>query len=126
VETAKHAKESSGLWSTIMNIIPTNIFSSLSEGNMMPIILFSVLFGLGITAIGKQGQILIDGLTAIQEVMFKITNWIMHLSPIGVCALIGVTIAQMGIDALKTIRIVHLDCLRGDGILCNCGTRNCG
>lgn len=108
VETAKHAKESSGLWSTIMNIIPTNIFSSLSEGNMMPIILFSVLFGLGITAIGKQGQILIDGLTAIQEVMFKITNWIMHLSPIGVCALIGVTIAQMGIDALKPLGLFIL------------------
>ncbi|MGY4789195.1 cation:dicarboxylate symporter family transporter [Pediococcus pentosaceus] len=108
VETAKHVKESSGLWSTIMNIIPTNIFSSLSEGNMMPIILFSVLFGLGITAIGKQGQILIDGLTAIQEVMFKITNWIMHLSPIGVCALIGVTIAQMGIDALKPLGLFIL------------------
>lgn len=108
VETAKHAKENSGLWSTIMNIIPTNIFSSLSEGNMMPIILFSVLFGLGITAIGKQGQILIDGLTAIQEVMFKITNWIMHLSPIGVCALIGVTIAQMGIDALKPLGLFIL------------------
>ncbi|MFA9353549.1 cation:dicarboxylate symporter family transporter [Pediococcus pentosaceus] len=108
VETAKHAKERSGLWSTIMNIIPTNIFSSLSEGNMMPIILFSVLFGLGITAIGKQGQILIDGLTAIQEVMFKITNWIMHLSPIGVCALIGVTIAQMGIDALKPLGLFIL------------------
>jgi Na+/H+-dicarboxylate symporter len=51
---------------------------------------------------------LIDGLTAIQEVMFKITNWIMHLSPIGVCALIGVTIAQMGIDALKPLGLFIL------------------
>lgn len=108
VETAKAAKSNSGIWATLMNIIPTNIFSSLAEGNMMPVIFFSVLFGLGLTAIGKQGQILIDALTAVQEVMFKVTNWIMHFSPIGVCALIGVTIAQMGIDALKPLGLFVL------------------
>lgn len=101
--TAKTAKESSGLWGTIMNIIPKNIFQSLSEGNMMPVIFFSVLFGLGITAIGKEGQILVDGLTAIQEVMFKITNWVMRLAPIGICALIGVTVAEMGLKALAPL-----------------------
>lgn len=101
--TANSAKETSGLWGTIMNIIPKNIFQSLSEGNMMPVIFFSVLFGLGITAIGKEGKILVDGLTAVQEVMFKITNWVMRLAPIGVCALIGVTVAEMGIKALAPL-----------------------
>lgn len=101
--TAKSAKENSGIWATIMNVIPKNIFESLAQGNMMPIIFFSVLFGLGVTAIGKEGQIVIDFLTAVQEVMFKVTNWVMHLAPIGVCALIGVTVAQMGIKALEPL-----------------------
>ena len=86
-----------------MGIIPTNIFKSLSEGDMMPVIFFSVFFGLGTAAIGKQGQVIIDALDAVSQVMFRVTNWVMHTAPIGVCALIGVTIAQMGISALAPL-----------------------
>ncbi len=43
---------------------------------------------------------MIDGLNAVAEVMFKVTNWVMHAAPIGVCALIGVALAEMGIGAL--------------------------
>ncbi|MFD1125697.1 cation:dicarboxylate symporter family transporter [Lentilactobacillus raoultii] len=97
--TAKSAKHT-GLWDTLLGIIPTNIFSSLASGNMMPVIFFSVFFGLGIAAIGEKGKILIEFLQAVQEVMFKVTNWVMHAAPIGVCALIGVALAEMGISAL--------------------------
>lgn len=103
VQTANKAKHNSGLWATIMGIIPTNFFSSLSTGDMMPVIFFSVFFGLGTAAIGKQGQIIIDFLQAVSEVMFKVTNWVMHIAPIGVCALIGVTVAQMGLAALAPL-----------------------
>ncbi len=99
VATAKAAK-STGIWSTLLGIIPTNIFSSLSQGNMMPVIFFCVFFGLGTAAIGEKGKIIIDFLQAVSEVMFKVTNWVMHFAPIGVCALIGVAIAEMGINAL--------------------------
>lgn len=97
--TAKAAKHS-GIWQTLLGIIPTNIFKSLANGDMMPVIFFSVFFGLGIAAIGEKGKILIDGLNAVAEVMFRVTNWVMHAAPIGVCALIGVALAEMGISAL--------------------------
>lgn len=99
MSTAKSAGHT-GLWDTLLGIIPTNIFNSLSNGNMMPVIFFSVFFGLGIAAIGEKGKILIDFLQAVQEVMFKVTNWVIHAAPIGVCALIGVALAEMGISAL--------------------------
>ncbi|KID41195.1 cation:dicarboxylate symporter family transporter [Fructilactobacillus fructivorans] len=99
IATAKQSKNT-GIWSMIMNLIPTNIFASLSKGDMMPIIVFSVFFGLGTAAIGEKGQIIINFMSAVSEVMFKITNWVMHLAPIGVCALIGVTLAELGIKAL--------------------------
>ncbi|GAY73723.1 cation:dicarboxylate symporter family transporter [Lentilactobacillus kosonis] len=97
--TAKSAKHT-GIWDTLMGIIPTNIFSSLANGDMMPVIFFSVFFGLGIAATGERGKILIDVLQSASEVMFKVTNWVMHFAPIGVCALIGVALAEMGISAL--------------------------
>ncbi|KRM57100.1 dicarboxylate/amino acid:cation symporter [Secundilactobacillus malefermentans] len=102
VQTAKHASDS-GIWSTIMGIIPTNFFNSLSTGDMMPVIFFSVFFGLGTAAIGKQGKVIIDLLDAISQVMFRVTNWVMHVAPIGVCALIGVTVAQLGLSALAPL-----------------------
>lgn len=102
VSTAKSAK-STGIWSTLMGIIPTNFFKSLSDGDMMPVIFFSVFFGLGTAAIGKQGKVIVDFLDAVSQVMFRVTNWVMHTAPIGVCALIGVTVAQMGLSALAPL-----------------------
>lgn len=103
VSTAKSAKSHSGVWETLVGIIPTNFFSSLSTGDMMPVIFFSVFFGLGTAAIGEQGKIIINFLNAVSEVMFKVTNWVMHAAPVGVCALIGVTVAQMGLSALAPL-----------------------
>lgn len=102
VSSAKSAKDS-GIWATLLGIIPTNFFKSLGEGDMMPVIFFSVFFGLGTAAIGEKGQVIIDFLDAVSQVMFRVTNWVMHTAPIGVCALIGVTIAQMGISALAPL-----------------------
>ena len=100
MSTAKSAEHNSGFWPLILSIIPTNIFKSMSDGDMMPVILFSVLFGLGIAAVGEKAKILIDVLNAVSEVMFKVTNWVMKFAPIGVFGLIGMTIAEMGISAL--------------------------
>ena len=98
--SSAHAAQHSGFWGILIGIIPTNIFKSLAQGDMMAVILFSVFFGLGTTAIGKRGKILINVMDAIAHVMFKITDWIMHVAPVGVCALIGTTVAQMGLKSL--------------------------
>ena len=100
MSSAKTASHNSGFWELILSIIPTNIFKSMSDGDMMSVILFSVLFGLGIASVGEKAKILIDVLNAVAEVMFKVTNWVMKFAPIGVFGLIGMTIAEMGISAL--------------------------
>jgi DAACS family dicarboxylate/amino acid:cation (Na+ or H+) symporter/proton glutamate symport protein len=102
VQTAKTVSHN-GIWSTVMGIIPTNVFKSLSAGDMIPVIFFAVFFGLGTAAIGEQGKIILDFMNAVAEAMFKVTNWVMHTAPIGVCALIGVTVAEMGLKALAPL-----------------------
>ena len=108
MSTAKSAEHSSGFWPLILSIIPTNIFKSMSDGDMMPVILFSVLFGLGIAAVGEKAKILINVLNAVSEVMFKVTNWVMKFAPIGIFGLIGMTIAEMGISALLPLGLFIL------------------
>ena len=100
--TAKTANHT-GIWGTLINLIPVNVFNSIASGDMMPIIVFSVFFGLGTAAVGEKGKIIVDFLNSLSQVMFKITGWIMKLSPIGVCALIGVTLAELGVSALAPL-----------------------
>lgn len=100
--TAKVASHN-GLGSILMSIVPTNIFAALSAGNMLPVIFFSVFFGLGLSSIGERGQIVVDFLQAVSEVMFKVTSWVMNFAPFGVAGLIGVTVAQLGLDSLKPL-----------------------
>lgn len=83
MSTAKSAAHNSGFWQIILSIIPTNIFKSMADGEMMPVILFSVFFGLGIAAVGDKAKILVDVLNGVSEVMFKVTNWVMKFAQLG-------------------------------------------
>lgn len=98
-----HQQEGHGAWAVISNIIPSNFFKALSTNNMIAVVFFCVFFGVGTAAIGEKGRIIVDLLRAISEVMFKITDWIMQLSPIGAGALMAATVAQLGLGVLQPL-----------------------
>lgn len=99
VDTAKKATNK-GFVDTIINIVPSNIAESLSKGDMLPIIFFSVMFGLGISSIGEKGKPLLKFFQGTADAMFWVTNTIMKTAPIGVFALIGVTVCNFGLKSL--------------------------
>ena len=100
VETSKDVKEGGGFAETIINIVPTNIVQAMSEGNMLAIIFFSVLFGLGVAAIGEKGKPVLKFFSGVADAMFWVTNTIMKFAPFGVFALIAVTVSTFGIQSL--------------------------
>ncbi|AGX43143.1 cation:dicarboxylate symporter family transporter [Clostridium saccharobutylicum] len=85
---------------TFINIVPTNIFESLAKGDMLSVIFFSVMFGLGIAAIGEKGKPVIKIAQGTADAMFWVTNQIMKTAPFGVFALIGVTVSKFGLSSL--------------------------
>lgn len=89
-----------GLADTFVNIVPSNFFEALSTGNLLPIIFFSVMFGLGIASIGEKGKPVLSVCQGIADAMFWVTNQVMKTAPIGVFALIGVTISKFGLASL--------------------------
>ncbi|MBF0443123.1 MAG: cation:dicarboxylase symporter family transporter [Oligoflexales bacterium] len=97
---------------TFVNIVPTNIFESLARGNMLSIIFFSVIFGLGVASIGEKGKPVLRFFEGASAAMFRITNQIMKLAPFGVFALIGITVSKFGISSLlplsKLIFVVYI------------------
>ncbi|MBM7654447.1 cation:dicarboxylate symporter family transporter [Neobacillus cucumis] len=92
--------ESHSMADTFVNIVPTNIIQSLANGDMLAIIFFSVMFGLGIAAIGEKGTPVINFFKGTADAMFYVTNQVMKFAPIGVFALIGVTVSKFGLSSL--------------------------
>ncbi|MGV3344619.1 glutamate/aspartate:proton symporter GltP [Enterobacteriaceae bacterium LUAb1] len=89
------------LVTTILRLIPQNIFASMANGDMLPVIFFSVLFGMGLSALSKeQREPLVNVLDSVSSTMFRVTNMIMHYAPVGVFALISVTVATFGFYSL--------------------------
>lgn len=89
------------LVTTILSLIPQNIFASMAKGDMLPIIFFSVLFGLGLSSLpSAQRDPLVNLFRSVSEAMFKVTHMIMRYAPVGVFALIAVTIANFGFASL--------------------------
>ncbi|MEI7024406.1 cation:dicarboxylate symporter family transporter [Paenibacillus sp. y28] len=92
--------QSHGFADTFVNIVPNNIFESLGSGNMLAIIFFSIMFALGIAAIGERGKPVLAFFQGVSDAMFWVTHQMMKFAPIGVFALIGVTVSKFGISSL--------------------------
>ena len=99
VTTTEEVQEKSH-FDIIVNIVPTNIVQAIAEGNMLAIIFFSVLFGLGVSAIGERGKPVLTFFHGVADAMFWVTNLVMKFAPFGVFALIGVTVSKYGFASL--------------------------
>ncbi|WP_304598434.1 MULTISPECIES: cation:dicarboxylate symporter family transporter [unclassified Lysinibacillus] len=99
VETTE-AQEDQGPFHVIVDIVPKNIINAMAEGNMLAIIFFSVLFGLGVAAIGERGKPVLAFFQGVADAMFWVTNLVMKFAPIGVFGLIGVTVSKFGLSSL--------------------------
>ncbi len=85
----------------ILSFIPTNVFASLSNGAMMQIIVFAILFGVASLFLKPTEQEpMIRFFTAVSEAMLKMAEWVILLTPIGVFSLISYVIAEQGIDVV--------------------------
>ncbi|QTD40045.1 cation:dicarboxylate symporter family transporter [Sporosarcina sp. Te-1] len=99
VQTTEQVQHESFL-DVLVNIVPSNVIQAMAEGNMLSIIFFSVLFGLGVAAIGEKGKPVLAFFSGVADTMFWVTNLIMKFAPFGVFALIGVTISKFGLSSL--------------------------
>ncbi len=84
-----------------VNLIPTSIFQSMSDGNLLQIVIFSIFFAIAICAIGKKAKPVMDILQSTAAIMFKFTEYVMYFAPLGIFGAIASTIGANGIIILK-------------------------
>lgn len=87
--------------SMILSFIPTNIFTALTNGSMMQIIVFSSLFAVASLHLKEDKRnLMFDFFTAVSDVMLTMAEWVIKLTPIGVFSLISYVIAEQGIEII--------------------------
>ncbi|MDO8966724.1 dicarboxylate/amino acid:cation symporter [Algoriphagus sp.] len=92
----------------ILHIFPENIAKSVVEGEILQIVIFSILFGIGLALVkdGKKKQVMLSFTESLSEVMFNFTRIIMYFAPFGVGAAIAYTVGEMGLGIL--VNLFHL------------------
>lgn len=95
--------EKANIGEKIVSALTVTDFSNLlSRNNMLPLIIFSVLFGIATSLIGKEGKKIAEGLDAISKIMMKIIKIIMYYAPIGLCAYFACLIGEFGPQLLNS------------------------
>jgi proton glutamate symport protein len=91
----------------ILHIFPENIAKSIAEGQILQIVVFSILFGIALAMVREdKRQPMLRATESLAEVMFKFTNIVMYFAPIGVGAAIAYTVGHMGLGIL--LNLFHL------------------
>ncbi|MGP6139152.1 MULTISPECIES: dicarboxylate/amino acid:cation symporter [unclassified Jeotgalibaca] len=93
------------LGETILNFFPTNIMQALSEGNVVHVIVFSVLFGLALSYVRVEDgdNNILDIVKHFNSIILRLVGMVMIIAPIGIFALIASTIANMGLQVIMPL-----------------------
>ena len=99
---------SANFMDTLVNIFPSNMWSSFVNANMLQVIVIAIMIGGGILAAGERGKLAVSMVDSIYAVFEKIMGFIIRLSPIGVFTMMAWVVATQGADILGPIALVLL------------------
>ena len=94
----------SGWQETILHIFPENIAKSIADGQVLQIVVFSILFAIGVAMVKEpHKRTMLNFTESLTEVMFKFTNVVMYFAPFAVGAAIAYTVGHMGFGILVNL-----------------------
>lgn len=96
--------ELGSVWLNIVRqIVPENVLAEAVAGNPLPVIAFSILFGLAMMLAGEKARPLIDVMDAAFAVVMKLVMWVIWITPLGVFLLVTWTIGVLGSDIITRV-----------------------
>ena len=84
----------------LLNVIPNTVVGAFANGDILQVLMFSVLFGFALHRLGSYGKPVLDMIDRFAHVMFNIINMIMKLAPVGAFGAMAFTIGQYGVGSL--------------------------
>jgi len=109
------AEQQSNMTGMLLGLIPKNPFHSLATGDMVPIIIFVLIFSIALAKIGEINRPVVSFFESIFAATMKVTDWIMYLAAPGVFALTAASVSNFGISMFegvwKYFLVIALGCL---------------
>jgi aerobic C4-dicarboxylate transport protein len=90
----------------VMNIIPTTVVDAFAKGEILQVLLFALMFGFALSALGERGKPLFKVLDQLSHVLFGIVGMIMKLAPIGAFGAMAFTIGKFGLGSLAQLGLL--------------------
>jgi proton glutamate symport protein len=100
VEQMGHVNVNNSVVDTFLHMVPNSIVDAMAKGDILQIVFFSVFFAVALASIGDKGKPILNVLSSLADIMFKVTEYVMLFAPIGVFAAISSTIGENGIGVL--------------------------
>jgi aerobic C4-dicarboxylate transport protein len=97
------AAEQQSVTEFLLNVIPSTIFGAFTTGDILQVLLFAVLFGFALHAVGERARPIYDFVDRISHVLFRIVGMIMRLAPIGAFGAMAFTIGKYGLGTLASL-----------------------
>jgi Na+/H+-dicarboxylate symporter len=103
--TAASGVEATGfnLHDFVTHLVPASIFEAMSTNEILPIVIFSIFFGVALTAIGERGKPIVTGVEALVRVMLQVTDYVMRFAPFAVFTAVTSALAERGPEILATL-----------------------
>ena len=106
---APQAGSQTSFATVLQHIVPQSFFEAAAQNEVLQVVVWSILFGLGLTQVtGKAREVIVGLCAALAEVMFKFTGLVMKFAPIGVAAAIAFTVGHGGVRVLGSLVAVIL------------------
>ncbi|AEK62845.1 sodium:dicarboxylate symporter [Collimonas fungivorans Ter331] len=107
VETANKVRGSS-FADFVMKIIPNTVVSAFTSGDVLQVLLFSIIFGSALSLIGDKAAPIVTVVHSMSEAFFKCMSFIIRLAPLGVFGAIAFTVGKYGVGSLQQLSFLVL------------------
>ncbi|MCD8354979.1 MAG: dicarboxylate/amino acid:cation symporter [Clostridia bacterium] len=107
-DLAYEAAEATSFMDTLVNIFPSNFIAPMSDSNMLQVIVMALLLGFSIILVGKDAEMVVNGVNSLNTVFMKCMEMILKLSPIGVFCLLCPVVAANGAAIIGSLAMVLL------------------
>ena len=87
----------------ITHVVPASIFDAMSTNEILPIVIFSLFFGIALTAVGEPGKPIVRGVESLVKVMLQVTNYVMRFAPFAVFTAVASALAERGPQIIATL-----------------------
>jgi Na+/H+-dicarboxylate symporter len=87
----------------VSHLVPASIFEAMSNNEILPIVIFSLFFGVALTAVGERGKPIIRGVEALVRVMLQVTDYVMRFAPFAVFTAVASALAERGPQIVATL-----------------------